>query len=79
MKAGLLAICSAAVSYFYIYFWRTNYLNVYWTDLRQIYRTDRTMAVDDHSEIEFFDTQGTLPWQPNFVGFGAWVSLDAGG
>jgi len=37
------------------------------------------MAVDDQSEIEFFDTQGTLPWQPNFVGFGAWVSLDAGG
>jgi len=37
------------------------------------------MAVDDQSEISFTILQGTLPWQPIFVGFVAWVSLDAGG
>jgi len=33
------------------------------------------MGVDDQSEISFLVPQGTLPWQPNFVGFRAWVSL----
>jgi len=34
------------------------------------------MAVDNHPEITFSIPRGTLPWQPNFVGFSAWVSLD---
>jgi len=37
------------------------------------------MAASDQSEISFSIPQGTLPRQPNFVGFSAWVSLDAGG
>jgi len=46
------------------------------TDLCQIFMVGRTMAVDDQSEISFSSLQGTLPWQSNFVGFGAWVLLD---
>jgi len=37
------------------------------------------MAVDDQSEVNFSIPQGTLHWQPNFVDFSAWVSLDIGG
>jgi len=51
-------------------------LKVYQTDLCQIFRVGRTMGVDDQSEISFSSLQGTLPWQSNFVGFGAWVLLD---
>ena len=44
-----------------------NYLRVYWTNLRQIFRFVRTiMDVDDQSEISFLIPQGTLPWQPIF-------------
>jgi len=39
---------------------------VYRTDLHQIFRVSRTMAVDDQSEISFLIPQGTLPWQPIF-------------
>ena len=49
------------------------------SDLRQIFEVGRTMAVDNQSEISFSIPQVTLPWQPNFVGISAWVSLDAGG
>ena len=35
-------------------FCQTNYLNIYRTDLRQIYRVVRSMAVDDQSESSFF-------------------------
>jgi len=42
----------------------------------QIFRVGRTMGVDDQSEISFSSLQRTLPWQSNFVGFGAWVLLD---
>jgi len=31
----------------------------------------------DQSEISFSIPQGTLPWQPNFVGFNAWVRTQA--
>ena len=48
---------------------QTSYLKVYQTDLRQICRFGRTMAVDDQSEISFLIPQGTLPWQPVFVAF----------
>jgi len=37
------------------------------------------MAADDQSEIRFLILNGTLPWQPSVVGFGAWVSPDAVG
>jgi len=36
---------------------------------RQILRVGRTMAIDDQYEISFSILQGTLPWQPIFVGF----------
>jgi len=42
---------------------------IYRTDLRQIFRVGRTMAVDDQSEVSFSIPQGTLPQQPIFVGF----------
>ena len=35
-------------------FVQTNYLNIYRTDLRQIYRVGRAVAVDDQSESSFF-------------------------
>jgi len=41
----------------------------YRTDLRQIFRVGRTIAVDDQSEISFSIPHGTLPWQPIFVSF----------
>jgi len=55
------AICSAVVSRFvrFIFkntlndFCQTNHLKIYWTDLRQVGKFGRTMAVDDQSE--FFD------------------------
>jgi len=47
-------------------FCQTDYLKI---DLRQIIRFDRTMAVVDQPEISFSIPQGTLPWQPIFVGF----------
>jgi len=43
---------------------QTNYVNVY-----QIFGVGITMAVDDQSEVSFSVPQGTLPWQPTFVGF----------
>jgi len=45
-----------------------NCLNIYRADLRQICRVGGTMALDDHYEISFSIPQGTLPWQPIFVG-----------
>jgi len=39
----------------------------------------RTLAVDDKTEISFPIPQGTFPCQPHFVGFSAWMSMDAGG
>ena len=58
-------ICSADVSYLlYIFndFCQTNYLKIYQTDLYQIGRIGRIMAVE--SEISLSIHQGTLPWQP---------------
>jgi len=58
-------ICSADVSYLlYIFndFCQTNYLKIYQTDLYQIGRVGRIMAVE--SEISLSIHQGTLPWQP---------------
>jgi len=38
------------------------------------------MVIGDQYKTAVFDPSiETLPWQPNFVGFSAWVSLDAGG
>jgi len=51
------------------HFCQTNYLNIYMTDLRQIFRIGRTTAVDDLSVISFSIPQGMLPQQPIFVGF----------
>jgi len=71
LKAGLPAICSAAVSSVYILgdSCQTNYLKIYLTNNRRILRVGRTMAIDGPSEIRFSIPEGTLPWQPIFVLF----------
>ena len=46
---------------------QTNYLKIYWTDRRQIFRVSRTTAVNDQSKINFTIHQRTLPWQPHFL------------
>ena len=43
---------------------QTNDLNIYPTDLRQIFTVGRTIAVDKRSIVSFSLPQGTLPWQP---------------
>ena len=48
--AAQWAVCSAGVSYFDGSS-QTNYLNIYRTDLRQIFRVDRTLDVDDESDV----------------------------
>ena len=51
-------------------FCQSNYLEIYPTDLRLIFMIGEIMAVDDQSEIiKFSIPQGTLPWQPVFLGF----------
>ena len=50
-------------------FSQTDYLNIYQTDLRQIFRVGRTMAVNDQSEISFSISLVILPRQSIFVGF----------
>jgi len=52
-----------------ILFRPVTYLKIYQTNLCQIFRVGRTMAVDDQCEISILVLQGTLPWQPIFVGF----------
>jgi len=50
-------------------FCRPNYLEIYRTELYQIFRVGRTVAVDDQSEISFSIPRGMLPWQPIFASF----------
>ena len=45
-------------------FCQTNYLSVYQTDLHEICRIGRTLAVHEWSEVIFSIPQGTLLWQP---------------
>ena len=63
--------CSAFVSYLFIVndFCQTNYLNIYATDLHQICRVDRTAAVDERSEVSFFDHSRNVAAATIFVGF----------
>jgi len=65
--------CCCFLFYYFIYFndsFQTNYLKIYETDHRRVCRVGRTPAVDDQSEIRFsIHQEGTLPWQPIFVGF----------
>jgi len=49
-------------------FFHTSFLKIYRTNVRQIFKFGRTMALDDRSKISFSIPQGTLPWQPIFVG-----------
>jgi len=51
-------------SYIFSDFRQTNYLDIYQTDLRKIYRIGRTLAVDEDLKLFFSILQGTLPWQP---------------
>ena len=49
-------------------FCQVSCLKIYRSDLRQILKVRRTVAVDDQSEISLSISQGTLPRQPIFVG-----------
>jgi len=52
---------------FFLYFsdfYQTNYVNIYGTDVHEICRIGRTLAVDERSEAIFSTVQGTLPRQP---------------
>ena len=42
-------------------FCQTNYLNIYQTDLHEICRIGRTLAVDERAEVSFSILQGALP------------------
>jgi len=62
--------------YFLIYFsdfCQTNYLNIYWTDLCEIGRIGRTLAVDERSEVIFHRSRNVAV-TTNFVGRGEWAS-----
>jgi len=57
--------CSASVSPLFVNgFCRTNYLNIYLADFRQIFSIGRTMALELSLKL-----LGTLPWQPVVDGF----------
>jgi len=43
---------------------KTNYLSICWTDLHEICRIGRNLAVDERPEVSCSISQGTLPWQP---------------
>ena len=48
-------------------FRQTNYLNIYQTDLHQICRVGRTMAVDERPEVSFFDLSKDVAVATNFL------------
>jgi len=53
-EGGLIfCLCFLFIFFIFIFndFYQTNYLNIYRTDLRQIFRFCRTVAVGDQSEI----------------------------
>jgi len=45
----------------------TNYLNIYWTDLYDSCRIGRTLAVDERSEVIFFDPSRYVTVATNFM------------
>ena len=63
-RRGLMFCCCFIFKYFFCDFCHTNYLNIDRTDLYEICRTGRTLAVDERPEVSFSIPQGTLPWQP---------------
>jgi len=65
--AGQATFCCCFFIYFYLFI--LNQLSQHLPRRPcQICRVGRTMALDDHYEISFSIPQGTLPWQPIFVG-----------
>jgi len=48
---------------------QTNYFKIYRTNLRQIFRVDRTMAVDDQPEISFFRPSKDFAMENNLCWF----------
>jgi len=59
--------CCCFVFVYFNDFCQTSYVKNLPTDLRRIFRVDRTVAVDDQSEISLSIPQGALSWQPIFV------------
>jgi len=49
-------------------FCQTDYLNIFRTDLLGICRIDRTVAVDERSEVAFFDPSRDAAVATNCVG-----------
>jgi len=52
--------------YFFIFddFCQTNYLNIYPTDRRLMFKVGSTTAADKRSEVGFSIPRGKFPWQP---------------
>jgi len=48
-------------------FCQTNYLNIYWTYLHKICRFGRTLAVDERSEVIFFDPSKDVAVATNYL------------
>ena len=53
--------CNVLLFVIFSDFCQTNYLKIYQTDLRQIFRFGRTVAVDDQPETSFYIPQETVP------------------
>ena len=53
---------------YFSHFCHINYLNIYWTDLHEVCRIGRTSAVDERSEVIFFDPPRDIAMVTNFVG-----------
>jgi len=71
-RRGGLMFCSNVVflikKVYFSHFCHINYLNIYWTDLHEVGRIGRTLAVDERSEVIFFDPPRDIATETNFVG-----------
>ena len=59
----MFCLCFIFIILIFNDFCQANYLNVYQTDLHQMCRDGRTMAVDERAEVSFWIPQGMLLWQ----------------
>jgi len=63
-----LFICLFVCLFTFSHLCQISYLEIYFTDLHQIFTVGRTMTVEDQSENSFSIPQAMLPRQPIFVG-----------
>jgi len=69
-RRGRLIFCWCFVIFFTQFsdICQTNYLNIYWTDLHEIFTIDRTLVVGECLEDIVFDPSRELAAVTNFVG-----------